>query len=83
MAVESLILEKRGKDKCDSLALHVVLKQYPARIDYLLAADPLEKLLLILKMIIKGHPDYTGAIRDQLDRDLLNRLLQNQLFKTL
>ena len=83
VAVEPFVLQQCGKNECNGFPLHIILKKYPARIDNLLAADPLEKLIFVLKMIIKGHSDHTGAIRDLLDRDLLDRLFKNQLFKAL
>ena len=81
MAVESLVFQNCRKDKGNRLPLHVVLKQDPRGVDDFLPADPFEKLVFILEMIIKGHSDYSGAIRDLLDRDLLHRLLKDQLFK--
>ena len=81
MAEEPLVFQKCGKEKCHRLPLHIVLKQHPDRGGNLLAADPLKELILVLKMIIESHPDYTGAIRDLFDRDFLNRFLKNKLLK--
>ena len=81
MAEEFLVFQKRGEDKCDRFALHVVLEENSARPDNLFAADPFEKLILILKVIIECHSDYAGAIRDLFDRDLFYRLLKDKLFK--